>query len=184
MSLSIKWKFSTLKIDFATEKFWQWWMMNFFLVANILIANISSNSVIVITFYQQPGQFSQVGTWSRSGKEIHVALNITDGLPTETLRLKNSSPLIVKTRLVSCYGVLKATTLMLGQVMWGSHFVLKYLQFDCFVLWHSRQKLISHEPNSVCWLPNAMILKKTEIFSTRFMLLIRSIEKTWKGLWF
>ena len=88
-----------------------------FLVANILIANISSNSITVNSFYQQPGQFSQVGTWSRSGKEIHVALNITDGLPTETLRLKNSSPLIVKTRLVSCYGVPKATTLMLGQVM-------------------------------------------------------------------
>ena len=57
------------------------------------------------------------GYWSLSGKKIHVALNITDGLPTEMLRLKNSSPLIVKTRLVSCYGVPKATTLILGQVM-------------------------------------------------------------------
>ena len=132
MSLSMEWKFSTLKINFATEKYCL--MMNLisylFLVANILIANISSNSIIVNSFYQQPGQFSQVGTWSRSGKEIHVALNITDGLPTETLRLKNSSPLIVKTRLVSCYGVPKATTLMLGQVMWGCHFVLKYVQLN------------------------------------------------------
>ena len=129
LCLSMEWKFSTLKINFATEKFCQWWIWShtFFLVANILIANISSNSITVNSFYQQPGQFSQVGTWSRSGKEIHVALNITDGLPTETLRLKNSSPLIVKTRLVSCYGVPKATTLMLGQVMWGCHFVLKYV---------------------------------------------------------
>ena len=136
LSPSMESKFSSLRINFATEKFCQFDLITF-LVANILITNISSNSIIVNSFYQQPGQFSQVGTWSRSGKEIHVALNITDGLPTETLRLKNSSPLIVKTRLVSCYGVPKATALMLGQVM--SYFVLKYVQLDCF---------------SLCWMPN------------------------------
>ena len=102
--------------------------------ANILIANLSSNSVIVITFYQQPGQFSQVGTWSRSGKEIHVALDITDGLPTETLRLKNSSPLIVKTRLVSCYASLRLLHyLMPGQVMWGCN-LMSWIMYNRTVL--------------------------------------------------
>ena len=150
--LSLEFSCTELEIQWTICRYialWVSWRKN-----KCFSKRFTCNSTIVNSFYQQPGQFSQVGTWSRSGKEIHVALNITDGLPTETLRLKNSSPLIVKTRLVSCYGVLKATTLMLGQVMWGSHFVLKYVQLDCFVLWYSRQKLISHEPNSVCWLPN------------------------------
>ena len=65
-----------------------------------------------VWFYDIPGKIGLVVM-----KRIHVALNITDRLPTEALRLKNSSPLIVKTRLVSCYGIPKATALMLGQVM-------------------------------------------------------------------
>lgn len=46
-----------------------------------------------------PGQFSQIGEWSKHGNEVHANLTMPSKKAANSA-LKTSSPLIVKTRLV------------------------------------------------------------------------------------
>ena len=61
------------------------------------------------------GQFSKVGIWSRAGNEIRSELEPN---PTKRSILKNSSTLIVKTRLVSdeAYAAAAAAAILLWSI--------------------------------------------------------------------
>ena len=59
------------------------------------------------------GQFSKVGIWSRAGNEIRSELEPN---PTKRSILKNSSTLIVKTRLVSDEAYAAAAAILLWSI--------------------------------------------------------------------